>query len=467
MAIGIMASRFQPIVLHGMVMGERVLRVGGESLAGLRWTHRGARYDSVRPSNRSESVRRCTRLAYRKIVSFASISIALVMPARPVFTRPGLWTDIDYRLPSNVVLHRRGWYRCGILEHDSHCNSTVPSREREADEAECYLCVYECLHESSRLPPLSHPSVIWTPSISWVPIRGQQDVLVLRSWPTFFTDSSARFDSLSCGEWVRRNDRGCERPGCSISINLEEFKCTASSRRSSLPAPHPLQLVRAQANTHTGEAPASKFDVSLHPAPSMTNGPKNNNWELEFDFEPVPLTARSSALSFAASTAVNDESTPETTHYAASSSRQNTKGHSHRRSNSIFEGLETLWVEEVRDWGTNHNARAHSSGPCARSKNAPSPQEEEEEVRRAEKRMAWRRWTRWSFPQADADAGKALSLAIRLPTGQRLVHTFAAFADLADPYAYTDKNLFSLRLPRPRLLSRNPSLKHISRQLKA
>ncbi|KAF6743972.1 hypothetical protein DFP72DRAFT_1079270 [Ephemerocybe angulata] len=74
--------------------------------------------------------------------------------------------------------------------------------------------------------------------------------------------------------------------------------------------------------------------------------------------------------------------------------------------------------------------------------------EEEEEVRRAEERMAWRRWTRRSFAQADANGGgKALRLAIRLPTGQRLVHTFAGDADLTDLYAYIDAQFIPASLP--------------------
>ncbi|KAF5331564.1 hypothetical protein D9611_007606 [Ephemerocybe angulata] len=73
--------------------------------------------------------------------------------------------------------------------------------------------------------------------------------------------------------------------------------------------------------------------------------------------------------------------------------------------------------------------------------------EVEEEVRRMEERMARSRWTQRPFTQTDAEAitanggGKALRLAIRLPTGQRLVHAFAAFAGLADFYAYIDAQL--------------------------
>ncbi|KAF5342676.1 hypothetical protein D9611_001284 [Ephemerocybe angulata] len=88
--------------------------------------------------------------------------------------------------------------------------------------------------------------------------------------------------------------------------------------------------------------------------------------------------------------------------------------------------------------GTQREAEAREEAERQRHR------EEEEEVRRVKEPMAWRRWMRWSFPQADADAGKALRLAIRLPTGQRLVHAFAAGADLTDLYAYIDEDPFTL-----------------------
>ena len=59
--------------------------------------------------------------------------------------------------------------------------------------------------------------------------------------------------------------------------------------------------------------------------------------------------------------------------------------------------------------------------------------------------MEWRRWTRHAFissPQGvGRGSGQGLRIAVRLPTGTRLIHTFPANAMMTDLYAFVDASL--------------------------
>lgn len=69
--------------------------------------------------------------------------------------------------------------------------------------------------------------------------------------------------------------------------------------------------------------------------------------------------------------------------------------------------------------------------------------EEEERKKREEVRMKWRRWTRRELKvkeQQEKDAGK-LRVAMRLPSGERVIKQFASKDTLTTLYASVDANL--------------------------
>ncbi|TEB29594.1 hypothetical protein FA13DRAFT_1665254 [Coprinellus micaceus] len=86
----------------------------------------------------------------------------------------------------------------------------------------------------------------------------------------------------------------------------------------------------------------------------------------------------------------------------------------------------------------------------AREAEEQQKREEEEEKRKEAERMEWRRWTRHTFVSSPQGMGKpsgqGLRIAVRLPTGTRLIHTFPANATMTDLYAFVDASLIPASL---------------------